>query len=80
MDLGPLEELLEYLADHGAGVTIMPVRKGTPMGGFGTEDFYAFDGWEVGYVTPGGGGELAVGETVAEAVAAALEAEKAEGG
>ncbi len=32
----------------------MPVRKGTPMGAFGTQDFYGFDSCEVAYVTPGG--------------------------
>lgn len=78
MEVGRLDELIERLADEGRGVAVMPVRKGTPMGGFGTEDFYAFDGWEVDYLTPGGGGELAVGETVAEAVDAALEAIKAD--
>jgi hypothetical protein len=51
----------------------MPVRKGTPMGGFGSRHTYEFDGWEVGYITPGGGAELAVAKTIPEAVAAAID-------
>lgn len=73
MDVGRLSELIELLAESGEGVTVMPVRTGTPMSGFGSRDYYAFDGWEVGFISPGGGGELAVGRTVAEAVDAALE-------
>jgi hypothetical protein len=79
MDVGPLVELVERLAADGVGLTLMPVEKGTPMGGWGSTDVYAFDGWEVGYITPGSGGELAVGETLAEAVAAALAVELARG-
>jgi len=72
VDIGRLGELIERLAASGEGVTVMPVREGTPMGGFGSRHVYQFDGWEVGYITPGGGGELAVGTTVAEAAEAAL--------
>ena len=72
MDLGRLSELVERLSADGAGVTLMPVQKGTPMGGYGTPYVYEFDGWEVGYITAGSGGELAVGRTVTEAVDAAL--------
>jgi hypothetical protein len=72
VEIGRLDELIERLAADGAGMTVMPVSKGTPMGGFGTQHFYEFDGWEVGYITAGGGGELAVGRTIAEAVDAAL--------
>jgi hypothetical protein len=72
VEIGRLAELIERLATDGVGVTVMPVREGTPMGGFGTQHFYKFDGWEVGYMTPGSGGELAVGRTIAEAVDAAL--------
>jgi hypothetical protein len=73
LDVGRIDELIEKLASDGTGLTIMPVRKGTPMGGFGSEHNYAFDGWEVGYITPGGGGELAVGKTISEAVASAID-------
>ena len=72
--LGRFAELLETLNERGEGVTLMPVRKGTLMGGVGSEHRYEFDGWEVGYVTPVGGGELAVGPTVTEAVEGALAA------
>lgn len=72
MDIGRLDELIELLAAEGQGVTVMPVREGTPIGGFGSEDRYQFDGWEVGYINPGSGGELAVGSTIAEAVDAAI--------
>lgn len=71
MEIGRFDDLIERLAADGVGVSAMPVRKGTPMGGFGTEHFYEFDGWEVGYISAGSGGELAVGETLAEAVEAA---------
>ena len=73
MELGRLDELIERLAADGEGVVLMPVRKGTPMRGLGSQEVYRFDGWEVGYVTPGGGGELAVEPTIPEAVEAALE-------
>jgi hypothetical protein len=73
LDVGRIDELIERLAADGAGVTVMPVTEGTLMGGVGSQHTYAFDGWEVGYITAGGGGELAVGKTVSEAVAAALD-------
>jgi hypothetical protein len=78
VDVGPIEELIELLAAGGRGVTISPVREGQPMGGWGSSETYAFDGWEVGWMTAGGGGEIAVGRTIAEAVAAALEVEREE--
>jgi hypothetical protein len=72
MDTGRFDELLELLAERGEGVTLMPVRQGTRMGGLGSDETYAFDGWEVGYIAPSYGGEIAVGRTVAEAVEAAV--------
>jgi len=44
------------------------------MSGAGSDVQYAFEGWEVGWITAAGGEELAVGRTVEEAVNAALEA------
>jgi hypothetical protein len=78
-DLGPLPELIALLAEQSAGVTITPVCKGQPMGGYGTRDYYQFDGWEIGYITPSSGGELAVGRTIAEAVTEALRIERGAG-
>jgi hypothetical protein len=72
VEIGRLAELIERLAGDGAGVTVMSVREGTPMSGFGSPYVYKFDGWEVSYIMPGGDGELAVGKTLAEAVDAAL--------
>jgi hypothetical protein len=73
LDVGRIGELIERLAADGAGVTITPVKEGDLMGGLGSQHTYAFDGWEVGYITASGGGELAVGKTVAEAVEAAID-------
>ena len=72
MEIGRLDELIERLAEDGRGVTVRPVRTGTPRGGFGTTGSYAFDGSEVWYITFAHGDELAVGGTLAEAVEAAL--------
>ena len=62
---------MERLAAYGEGVVLMPVREGTPMRGLGSPEVYRSDGWKVGYVTPGGGCELTVEPTIAEAVEAA---------
>lgn len=64
MEVGRLDELIERLADGGRGVTVMPVRKGTRMGGFGTEN-----------VTPSTAGRSAI-SLPAEAVEAALVARR----
>ncbi len=71
---GPLAALIEALARSGRGVTIRPVEPGSHMGGHSSAHRYAFEGWEVGWITAAGGDELAVGRTIDEAVTAALAA------
>jgi hypothetical protein len=72
--LGRLEELIERLAQTGRGVTIRPVEPGSHMGGDDATLRYAFEGWEVGWITAVGGDELAVGDTIESAVNSALDA------
>jgi len=72
MELGRLAELLELLGTEGEGVYLRAVRKGSTVRASGIEQFYDFDGWEIGYMRAGVGGELAVGRTIEEAVDAAL--------
>jgi len=74
--LGPIGDLISLLAEEGTGFTLCPVREGQPISGFGSKDAYQFNGWEVGYITPNGGGEIAVGNTIEEAVTVALEIER----
>jgi hypothetical protein len=68
MELGRLGELIEKMAEDGTGVTVMPIRKGMRAGGFGSDEVYASDGWEVGYLNPNGGGDLARAATLPDAV------------
>jgi hypothetical protein len=72
--LGRIGELIEVLGQSGRGVTIRPVDQDSRMSGAGSDVQYAFEGWEVGWITGAGGEELAVGRTIEEAVNAALEA------
>ena len=74
MQLGRLDELIERLAKSGRGVTIRPIEPGSRMSGTSAGYEYAFEGWEVGWITAAGGDELAVGQTVEEAVNGALQA------
>jgi hypothetical protein len=76
MNLERLPELIRLLAENGRGVTIRPIRKGTRIGGIGSEHTYRIEGWEVGYLAGWGGDELAVGETIHDAIAAAIQALK----
>lgn len=71
MPLGRLAELIAALGESGRGVTIRPVEPGGRMADAGAAH-YAFEGWEVGWITAAGGDELAVGRTIEEAVDAAL--------
>ena len=73
IQLGRLQELIERLSESGRGVTIRPVEPGSRMSGT-TGHRYAFEGWEVGWITATGGDELAVGSTVEDAVNSALQA------
>lgn len=73
-DIGRLPDLIDALAERGYGTTITPIREGTRLGGIGSDITYAVEGWEIGYITGWGGDELAVGETLAQAVDAALQA------
>jgi hypothetical protein len=72
--LGRLEELIERLSETGRGVTIRPIEPGAHMGGADATLRYAFEGWEVGWITAVGGDELAVGDTIESAVNSALDA------
>jgi hypothetical protein len=74
MDVGRLDELIAQLARVDRGVTVRPVREGAPSGDWGTQRLYEFDGWEVGWITAGSVEAIAAGQTVAEAVEAALSA------
>ena len=74
LPLGRIDELIAVLGESGRGVTIRPVDKDSRMSGGGSDFQYAFEGWEVGWITATGGEELAVGRTIEEAVNAALEA------
>ena len=65
MELGRLGELIEKLAEKQTGVKVMPVRPDTPSGDSST---FGEHGWVVGFVTPEGGGDLATGPTIADAV------------
>ena len=71
MEIGRLDELIERLAEDGRGVTVTPARSGTPLEGLDTTHPDA-DGSEVWYIAFGESDELAVGETLADAVEAAL--------
>lgn len=68
INLGRLAELIARNAQRSFGTYVKPVKKGTPMDGWRTQDPYQFDGWEIGYIIPGGGGAADVGETIADAV------------
>lgn len=74
LPLGRIDELIEILGQSGRGVTIRPIEQNSRMSGAGSDFQYAFEGWEVGWITAAGGEELAVGRTIEEAVNAALEA------
>jgi hypothetical protein len=74
VDVGPVEKLVEKLAEEGRGVTVRPVSRGASMSGLAARHTQQVDGWEVGYVTPWGSGDLGAGATLAEAVEAALRA------
>jgi hypothetical protein len=71
---GRLGELIEVLGRSGRGVSIRPIEPGSRMSGTSADHQYAFEGWEVGWITAVGGDELAVGRTIEEAVDAALAA------
>lgn len=77
---GRLGELISLASDQGLGITVQPLSKGERIGGFGSDDYSAFDGWIVGTITSVGGDSLSVGETLAEAVEAALEVWEAHDG
>jgi hypothetical protein len=74
LPLGRIDELIEILGQSGRGVTIRPIEQDSRMSGVSSDFQYAFEGWEVGWITAAGGEELAVGRTIEEAVNAALEA------
>ena len=84
-NLHRLPELLELYAAQSVGVTLTPIRKGQLEGGpyrvlyndlFRNSE-YQFDGWAVGWIGGMvGDDEVAVGETLEAAIAAAIEDEK----
>lgn len=71
--LGRLDELISMAEDRGKGIFVQPVFLGQRIGGLGSEFRAEFDGWLVGWSTPNGGDEMAVGATVSEAVERAIE-------
>jgi hypothetical protein len=67
-----VRDLLVLLHDRGTGLTLRPIQAGMRAGGFGSDEEYRVDGWEVGYITGAGGGDLAVGMSLDEALQAAI--------
>jgi hypothetical protein len=74
MYLGRLPALMECLADHGTGATIMPVMvEGGYWGGLETRPPVLHrEGWEIRYQVLGGGIETVTAPTIPEAVELAL--------
>ena len=64
---------MHLVAFVGVAVVIV-VTPGVDMGGDDATLRYAFEGWEVGWITAVGGDELAVGDTIESAVDSALQA------
>ena len=68
-----LRDLLIEMRERGRGVSILPVHPGMRAAGFGGfDESYSLDGWAVGSFTASGGDDLAVAESLDQALEAAL--------
>jgi hypothetical protein len=65
------------LHDRGVGLTLRPVQAGMRAGGIGSDDTFALDGWEVGYMDGNGGGNITVAPSLDQALQTAIATEAA---
>lgn len=69
-----LERILAVLDTYGYGITIRHVHKGQRSSGLGSDETYAADGWEIGWLNSNGGDELALDPDLNTALKLALDA------
>jgi hypothetical protein len=77
--VGKLGELIGIAEGRGLGIYVQPLLKGDTIGGVGSGHRAEFTGWVVGWLSSGGGDELAVGPSLEAAVDAAIEVWAADG-